>query len=166
MKSIRLLVFINASFTNNKDLSSQIGFVLVLVNATKRANILYWSSTKCKRVTRSVLASELYGIAHGFDIGALVKSIINQAIEMGILLVIYTDSKSLYKCLVKLGTTQEKRLIIDVMYLRQVYKRQEIAEVKWIKGDLNPANAITKSKPSNALKRLINTNTIQLDVEK
>jgi hypothetical protein len=41
--------------------------------------------------------------------------------------------------------------------------------VKWIKGDLNPADAMTKSRSKsnsmNALKQLINTNTLQLDVE-
>ena len=30
-----------------------------------------------------------------------------------------TDSYSLYECLVKLGTTKEKRLMIDIMALRQ-----------------------------------------------
>jgi hypothetical protein len=63
---------------------------------------------KYKRVTRSVLASELYGIAHGFDIGNLVKSTINKVLEIEVLLVIYIDSKSLYEYLVKLGTTREK----------------------------------------------------------
>ena len=38
-------------------------------------------------------------------------------------------------------------------------------EVKWIKGDINPADTITKSKPSNTLKNLIETNTIRLNVE-
>ena len=80
-------------------------------------------------------------------------------------LVLYIDSKSLYECLVKLGTTQEKRLMIDIMCLRQAYERREVAEVKWIKGKSNPANAITKSKASNALKTLIDTNTLQLEVE-
>jgi hypothetical protein len=55
--------------------------------------------------------------------------------------------------------------MIDVMCLRQAYERREIAEVKWIKGNSNPADAMTKSKPSNALTQLLDTNTIQLDVE-
>jgi hypothetical protein len=99
-------------------------------------------------------------MAYGFNIGALVKSIINRVLEMELLLVVYMDSKSLYECLVKLGTIREKYLIINVICLRQAYEWREITEVKWIKGESNPADSITKSKPINALKRLINTNTI------
>ncbi len=52
---------------------------------------------------RSVLASELYGIAYSFNMGASIKLIINKMLGIKLLLVIYTDSKSLYECLVKLG---------------------------------------------------------------
>jgi hypothetical protein len=72
---------------------------------------------KYKRVTRSVLASELYGIAHGFNISSLVKSIINKVLEIKVPLIIYIDSKSLYEYLVKLRTIWEKWLIINVIYL-------------------------------------------------
>jgi hypothetical protein len=56
-------------------------------------------------------------MAHGFNIGALVKSTIDKVLGIDLLLVLCTNSKSLYECLVKLGTTQEKRLIIDIMCL-------------------------------------------------
>ena len=49
--TLQLLVFINASFTNNKDLSSQIGYIIVLTDAIKKANIIYWSLVKYKKVT-------------------------------------------------------------------------------------------------------------------
>jgi hypothetical protein len=88
----------------NRDFSSQIGYILVLADSSKRANTIHWSSIKCKRVTRSVLASELYSMAYGFNIGGSVKSTINKALEIKVPLVVYIDSKSLYKCLVKLGT--------------------------------------------------------------
>jgi hypothetical protein len=45
-------------------------------------------------------------------------------------IVVCTDLYSLYKCLVKLGTTKEKRLIIDIIVLRQLYKRREITEIR------------------------------------
>ena len=56
-------------------------------------------------------------MAYSFNIGTLVKSIINKVLEIELLLVVYTDSKSLYKCLIKLGTTWEKYLIINIIYL-------------------------------------------------
>jgi hypothetical protein len=56
-------------------------------------------------------------MAYGFNIGALVKSIINKVLEIELLLVVYTDLKLLYKCLIKLGTTREKHLIINIIYL-------------------------------------------------
>jgi hypothetical protein len=56
-------------------------------------------------------------MAYGFNIGTLVKSIINKVLEIELLLVIYINSKLLYKCLIKLGTTQEKYLIINIIYL-------------------------------------------------
>ena len=95
----------------------QIGYIIILTNASKRANIIYWSLVKYKRVTRSILASELYSIAHGFDIGIAIKSIIDKILQVDILLVLCTDSKSLYDYLVRLSTTQEKRLIINIMCL-------------------------------------------------
>jgi hypothetical protein len=115
---LQLLVFTDASFANNKDLSSQIRYVLVLINATRHANILYYSFIKYKRITKSVLAFKLYAIAYSFDISASIKFIIDKVLRIKLPLILYTDSKSLYDCLVKLGTTQEKRLIIDVMCLR------------------------------------------------
>ncbi|KAI0995593.1 hypothetical protein K3495_g12587 [Podosphaera aphanis] len=151
IKTLRLYAFTDASFANNQDYSSQIGFVLVLADATNNANVIHWSFIKCKRVTRSVLASELYAMAHGFDICAAVKSTIERLIQVNIPLIPCTDSKSLYDCLVKLGTTQEKRLMIDLMCLRQSYERCEIAEVKWIDGNSNPADSMKKRKPSTAL---------------
>jgi hypothetical protein len=39
--SLSLLVFTDTSFANNKDLSSQIGFVIVLIDQNQSANILH-----------------------------------------------------------------------------------------------------------------------------
>ena len=116
-KTLRLLVFTDASFANNEDLSSQIGYVLALTNATNKVNIVHWSSVKCKRVTRSVLASELYSTVHSFDISIAVKTMLDKILQINLPVILCINSKSLYDCLVQLGTTQEKQLMIDVMGL-------------------------------------------------
>ena len=38
---LRLLVFTDALFANNKDLLSQMGYILVLINIMNKANIVY-----------------------------------------------------------------------------------------------------------------------------
>ena len=52
--------------------------------------------------------------------------------------------------------------MIDVMCLYQSYKCREITKVKWIDGDNNPVDLITKGKTSTALKKLIDTNYLEL----
>ena len=52
--------------------------------------------------------------------------------------------------------------MIDVMCLCQLYKRREITEVKWIDGNSNPTDLMTKGKASTALKKLIDTNYLKL----
>ena len=164
INTLQLIVFTDASFANNADLISQIGYIIVLADGNNGANIIHWSSVKCKRITRSVLASELYGMALGFDTGSSIKTTFSKILDKSIPLVICTDSKSLFDCMVKLGTTREKRLMIDIMSLRQSYERREIAEIKWIEGNTNPADAMTKSNACSALKDLIDTNKINLKV--
>jgi hypothetical protein len=167
METAKLMVFADASFAGNRDLSSQMGYVIVIVDTGNNANVLHWSSTKCKRVTRSVLAAELYALVNAFDSASVIRDTLTQILRLKkqLPLVVCTDSKSLYDCLVKLGSTQEKRLMIDLMCLRQAFERKEINEVKWIDGSTNPADAMTKAKPCAALKNLIDMNKLQLRVE-
>jgi hypothetical protein len=40
-ESLRLLVFTDVSFANNRDLLSQIGYILVLADVKGRVNILH-----------------------------------------------------------------------------------------------------------------------------
>jgi hypothetical protein len=69
----------------------------------------------------------LLRIVYKFDIAYLVKTTLDLILNKDVLLVVCTDSKSLYNCLVKLGITYKKRLIIDVISMREAYERREIA---------------------------------------
>lgn len=67
-------------------------------------NIIYQFSIKYKQVTRNVLAAELYEMAHGFDIEAVIKVMLEKILESTIPLLLYINSKSLYDYLVQLDT--------------------------------------------------------------
>ena len=69
-------------------------------------------------------------MAYSFNISAAIKATVKLQFNISLLLILCTDFKLIYKCLIKLGTTQEKRLMINIMYLHQLYKKREIAKVK------------------------------------
>ncbi len=116
-----------------------------------------------------MLALEIYGIVAGADLAYAISSIIAKVMEqLGLLaipIVVYTNSYSLYECLVKLGTTKEKRLIIDIMALRQLYEQRELYEIRWVNRLNNPADAITKALPNKALETFVSTNQMRVRVE-
>ena len=181
LNHMKLFVFVDGSFANNKDFSSQIGYLIILSNETAnetanrmdefiiKGNLIHYSSTKSKRVTRSVLASEIYGMVGGVNmaiaINIMIRMITSQLGFSSTPIIVCTDSYSLYECLVKLGTTKEKRLMIDIMALCQLYERREIAEVRWINGKDNPADAMTKLTPNKALERFLNDNQLTIRIE-
>ena len=80
-------------------------------------------------------------------------------------LIVCTDSYSLYESLVKLGTSKEKRLMINIMALRQYYERRELTEIRWINSLDNPADAMIKTNPDNSLESFLNTNPLSIRVE-
>jgi len=80
----KVYVFINRSFANNKDLSFQIKFVLVISTKLKEVakftligNIIYTSSIKCKRVTCVMLALKLYAMVARINMLIALSSTIN-----------------------------------------------------------------------------------------
>jgi hypothetical protein len=81
-------------------------------------------------MTRSVLAAELYEMSHDFDVDSMLKATLTKMLDAPVFLILITDFKSLYDCLIRLDITVKKRLMIDVMTLRQSYERREITEVK------------------------------------
>lgn len=176
LATAKLFVFVDGSFANNDDLTSQLGFVIVLANEQQedeefniQGNIVHYSSTKSKRVTRSVLASEVYGMVAGADMAYAIASTLQMITDRlnlpKIPMILCTDSYSLYECLVKLGTTKEKRLMIDIMALRQSYERREVYEIRWIHGDDNLADAFTKATPNRAFERFVDTAAAKIRME-
>ena len=140
LEQAKLFIFINSSFTNNKDFSSQIGYLIILIKKTKgtdkftiKGNLIYYSSTKSKRVTRSILASKIYRIVGGVDIAITINTTIKIITrQLGFLytpITVYTNLYLLYKYLVKLNTTKEKHFIINIIVLCQLYKHRKITKI-------------------------------------
>jgi hypothetical protein len=55
--------------------------------------------------------------------------------------------------------------MIDIMGLRESHERREIEEIRWINGEDNPADAMTKASPNKALEALVSTGELTLRLE-
>lgn len=137
LSSANLFAFVDSSFPNNDDMTSQIDFCVVIANKSFngnyfdiRGNLIHWSSKKCKRSSRSILAAEIYGMVKGVDIWIAINTSIDKIINIlglkGLDIIFATYSESLYDCLIKLGDTSEKKLEIDVITLSKSYEGREL----------------------------------------
>jgi len=148
--TLKIVLFTDASFGNAVGLSSQAGFVVVLMDESGAANILHYGSKKCRRVTRSVMAAELLSLVNGFDSAFIIKHTVSEILDMDIPMDAFVDSRTTFNCVAKNSTTLEKRLQIDVAALRESLTRGELRCMGWIPGSANPADGLTKDKIPNA----------------
>jgi hypothetical protein len=65
-----------------------------------------------------------------FAISSTLTIIIKQLGLLIIPIIVYTNSYSLYEYLVKLGIIKKKRLIIDIMAIRESYENRKIFEIR------------------------------------
>jgi hypothetical protein len=64
MQTLRIVVFIDASFANASNSASQLVFVVCLVLNAGNENTVHYGSQRCKRVTRLVMAAELHALSY------------------------------------------------------------------------------------------------------
>jgi hypothetical protein len=69
------------------------------------------------------------GVDMAIAISTTITMITDQLELLKLLTIVCTDLYSLYKCLVKLGTTTEKRLMIDIIALCQSYEKRELIKI-------------------------------------
>ena len=144
--SLRLMIFINSVYFNNRNFIFQFDYVICLIDASNWINILRWFLIKCKRMIQNVLIFEIYELIYEFDFETILKTTIKKILRFNILLIVCIDFRFLYQCLMKLKTIEKKRLIIDVINLRQLYERRKITEIKWIDKNSNLINVWSKAK--------------------
>lgn len=68
--SLRLAVFCDARFASNKELVSQLKFVVALADANGNPKIIYYSSFKFKEVSITMLAAKLFVANNTIDISS------------------------------------------------------------------------------------------------
>jgi hypothetical protein len=85
-------------------------------------------------VIKNILTLEIYDIVGRvnmlFAISFTLTIIMKQLGFFTILIIVCTDFYSFYEYLVKFGITKKKRLIIDIMAIRESYENRELFEIR------------------------------------
>lgn len=96
-----------------------------------------------------------------FDVRVVIKPNSEKILHIRLLfMIVSTNSKLLYNCLVKQDITKQHRLIVDIICLRQSYEQHEIITTPWIDKNSNSCNVILKAELSGSLMDQIDTNNI------
>lgn len=84
-------IFVYAEFATNKDMTSQFGFMMVLIDKSFDAIRIHYRSIKSKRLTRSVSASKRFAMVQGFDVCSTMRLSLDGMFEKAVVLNVYTD---------------------------------------------------------------------------
>ena len=149
LNSIKLKVFTDASFNNLHNGNSQGGHIVFCIDAMSRCTAISWSSNKVKRVVRSTLAAETLSFSDGAESGIYISNMLQefapQLRELKIDCI--TDSRSLFESAGTSTAVSDKRLRVEINYIREMIKKNEIT-IKWVKGEGQLSNVLTKTGAS------------------
>ena len=157
ISSVAVVGYSDASFATNKDNSSQLGMVVLLKDKDDNAALIHYTSWKCRRVTRSILAAEVHAFAACFDYCITLAYDLSAILAFHVPVLMFTDSKCLFDTITKLSTVSEKRLLIDISALRESYACGELTNVAHVSSENNLADPFTKNTTSPILDELLNS---------
>lgn len=165
ISTLRVRAYADASFATNTDHSSQIGYIILLCDASGNAHVLSFSSRKSRRVVRSAMAGEVFAFTACLDEAFVLRYDLEQLYNCRIPLNVFTDSRQLFDVITRASHPTEKRLMIDVAAAREAYNRGDLSNVGLVAGKCNMADGFTKLKPNDALERFLDTGTDNTPVD-
>jgi hypothetical protein len=107
------------------------------------------------------MASETLALVEALDASFTLRSQMSAMLGMDILLLMMTDSKSLFDIMTTQKRPTEDRLMFDIFAARQSFKRGEIDNISSIRSELNLADDRTKLQGNSPLLRAMRSCRIQ-----
>ena len=158
ISSLRIVGFSDASFASNSDLTSQLGYVCFLSDATEAVTIIAFKSYKARRVTRSVIAAEVVSFSEMFDCCFTLAEDLRSIMQVKFIPVqLYTDSESQFDVIYKGTRTAEKRLMLDMAVAKEGFRKKEISDIGFVRSNDNVADGLTKTMHQKALMDVLQT---------
>ena len=171
LSKAELWVYTDASLGNlNGGVDSTGSYILLLINPkTGKCAPLDWKSNKIKRVVGSSLSAETLSLVAGLDAAVATKWKLQDMLgkDHPFTIRALVDNKSTVQAVYSTTATpsvQEKRLLRELGGAREMLELGEVKEIKWVKGNVMLADALTK-KGVNSIKLMNVMQKGELDQE-
>jgi hypothetical protein len=162
--SARIVVYADASYASNVDRTSQIGYVISLVDKNAVSHLLAFCSKKSPRVITSIFSGEAIALALAFSHAYTLQHDIGRMAGSQLPIHLRTDSLAVFDAISKNTAPKDHRLLIDISQLRESWHRREIAHLGFIRSRWNIADTMTKRDSPNLL-RVLTSGRDQVPVE-
>ena len=148
-----LVAYSDASYKNLSDGGSQGGHIIFIRNHSGSVIPLQWQSKRVRRIARSTMAAKCFAMLDAVDSAFLLKSVLEEILpgENSIEIVSVVDNKNLFDSIQSTNSVEDKRLSVDIGYLREKINRKEIADVRLVESAKQIADCLTKSGASTEL---------------
>lgn len=93
LKSVKLYSFVDSGYNAICDRTTHLTMVVFLVDGFKRCHFLHCAYFKSQRVSKFILAGEVYAFSQGYDYGTTIMMMF-KSIKLDVSLYIFTDSKN------------------------------------------------------------------------
>lgn len=153
--TVYLAAYGDASLAGNEDLTSQMGGIVCLRDASGNCAPLHWYSKRCPRVVSSILSGETIACVTTFDLAFAIRHTMQEILGRSLDLFLFTDSYSLFSTITKYQCVREKRLMIDLSILRQAYRAGDATNFGFVTSDFMIADPLTKDTTNPLLDRIL-----------
>lgn len=107
---------------NTRDLITQLGYIIFVVDGNHRSLPLVFKSYKARRVFRSAMDGEFTAFSDIFDQAGTLADEFRTILNREVLLHLLTDSKSMSNVISKGSKSSEERMILDIAAGREVFR--------------------------------------------
>ena len=119
------------------------------------ASIIDWSSRKISRVARSTTAAECLAVCNAVDNSIFVQSLWYEFTGELLPIRVYNDSSNFIHLCYNGKQPDEKRLALELSYLRECLSEHIVSKVSYLSTDWLLADALTKSQTQKTFARLL-----------
>jgi len=130
-------------------------------------HVIDWSSHKQRRVSHSSYGAEILACADSDDRGYHLRSSLRSFdTQCGIKHCLHVDSRGLYDTVTTLHEGKEYRLRQTVERIRNSFESKDLDVLRWIHGNINIADALTKRdlRMHRLLNRVMTTSILCIDL--